>query len=106
MTVSRGPATIPWASREEGHLVRSRHRRPRHRVIAPWPDGQPDREAVAGAARSVGSPEHKSYPSPVGPPALRSDAGRCDPGLGYDEARFTRVLRLAIRGGCVGAIFE
>jgi len=90
-----------------------RHKRPRHRVIVPWPDDRPDsaelvalRNAVAAQALYVGSAEHKSYPSPVGHPALRSDASRCDPRLGYDVDLFTEILREGIRRGCVGAVFE
>lgn len=86
--------------------MRGRHKRPKHRVIAPWPEGTPTRETVAAAVRYVGSAEHKDYPSPAGHPALRSDASRCDPRLGYDVDRFTRVLRAAIERSCVGAIFE
>jgi hypothetical protein len=83
-----------------------RHRRPRHRTIVGWPEGQPAPEEVADRATYVGSAEHKSYPSPLGHPALRTDATRCDPSLGYDQERFTGVLREAIRRGCVGGIFE
>ena len=83
-----------------------RHKRPRHRVITPWPDDGPIPEEVAAQARYVGSAEHKNYPSPAGHPALRSDASRCDPRLGYYVVRFTQVLGDAIRRRCVGAIFE
>lgn len=83
-----------------------RHRRPKHRVIAPWPNDVPAPDAVAEQARYVGSAEHKDYPSPAGHPALRSDASRCHPQLGYDVERFTRVLREAIGRRCIGAIFE
>lgn len=53
----------------------------------------------------VGSSEHKDYESPAGPPALRSDAARCDPR--YTEfAPITAALREAIRRRCTGAQFE
>jgi hypothetical protein len=83
-----------------------RHKRPRHRVISSWPEGMPTPEDVAARVRYVGSPEHKSYPSPAGPPVLRSDASRCDPRLGYDAERFTEILQEGILRRCIGAIFE
>jgi hypothetical protein len=83
-----------------------RHKRPRHRVISPWPEGMPAPEDVVARVRYVGSPEHKSYPSPAGPPVLRSDASRCDPRPGYDAERFTEILQEGIRRRCIGAIFE
>ena len=49
--------------------------------------------------------EHKSYPSPAGNPALRSDASPCDPRY-TDMDALTRALREAITRGCIGAIFE
>lgn len=41
-----------------------RHKRPRHRVITPWPDGGPNPDVVAANARYVGSPQgtYKAYP--------------------------------------------
>jgi hypothetical protein len=53
----------------------------------------------------VGSAEHKSYPSPAGHPALRSDASRCDPRY-TDFQTITEILREAIRRRCVSEIFE
>ncbi len=82
-----------------------RHRRPRQKVIAPWPDDKPEPENVAARVTYVGSAEHKSYPSPAGNPALRSDASLCDPRYtSYEE--ITDVLREAIRRGCTSAVFE
>ena len=52
----------------------------------------------------MGSPEHKSHPSPAGPPALRRDATPCDPQISYEEIQ--QVLRMAIRKECVSAKFE
>lgn len=87
-------------------MGRQRYKRAKHRVIAPWPENIPVPERVAEQVRYVGSAEHKDYPSPAGHPALRSDASRCDPALGYDVDRFTNILREAIQNRCVGAIFE
>lgn len=84
--------------------TRNRHHRPKHRVIAPWPGDAPDPDTVADLCRYVGSAEHKSYPSPAGPPALRSDATRCEPSLSFDE--LTGALREAVRRGCTSASFE
>ena len=59
---------------------------------------------MASKARYVGSAEHKTYPSPAGPPALRSDATPCDPQIAFEEIQ--GVLKEAIRRGCVSAGFE
>ncbi|MGL4552317.1 MAG: hypothetical protein ACRC33_14150 [Gemmataceae bacterium] len=86
-------------------MARKRHQRAKHEVIHPWPEGHEGSAAVAGAARYVGSPEHKDYESPAGAPAPRSDAARCDPR--YTEFDpITAALREAIRRGCCGAQFE
>lgn len=65
-----------------------------------------DLERIAAEATYVGSAEHKSYPSPAGPPRLRIDATKCDPQLHGDFNLLTAWLRLAIRRGCVGAPWE
>lgn len=59
-----------------------------------------DLEDVAGRVRYTGSQEHKSYPSFSGPPALRSDASKCDPTL-TNQQEITRWLQAAIRAGQV-----
>lgn len=82
-----------------------RHKRPRQKVITPWPDDKPDPENVAERAVYVGSAEHKSYPSPAGHPALRSDASRCDPRYTNFE-EITAVVREAIHRECTSAVFE
>ena len=61
-------------------------------------------ESVARKARYVGSPEHKSYPSAAGPPALRSDATPCDPDISV--ADIGSALAEGIRRGCVSAASE
>lgn len=82
-----------------------RHRRPRQRIIAPWPEDGPDADHVAQTASYVGSAEHKSYPSRAGHPALRSDASRCDPRY-TDFEEISLVLREGIRRRCTSAVFE
>jgi hypothetical protein len=84
---------------------RHRHSRPKRRVIATWGSNAPDFVEIASHAVYVGSAEHKSYPSPAGNPALRSDASPCDPRY-TDMDALTRALRVAITRGCIGAIFE
>jgi hypothetical protein len=84
-----------------------RHHRPRHRRIQPWPQTAPPLEVVAARCRYVGSPEHKAYPSPAGPPALRSDAARCPAQLVGEHLAdgcegLTPHLRDAILLGAVG----
>lgn len=86
-------------------MRRHRHSRPRHRVVAVWPSGPPDFEAIAVHVRYVGSPEHKRYPSPAGNPALRSDASECHPRY-IDFEAITAILREGIRRGCIGSILE
>jgi hypothetical protein len=86
-------------------MRRHRHSRPKHRVIAAWGSSPPDLVDIAARAVYVGSAEHKSYPSPAGNPALRSDASPCDPQYTDMEA-ITAVLREAILRGCIGAIIE
>jgi hypothetical protein len=50
----------------------------------------------------VGSAEHKSYPSPLGNPALRSDATKCPKDVSYEEAReaLSAAIRDSIGRGC------
>lgn len=86
--------------------MRSRHRRTKRRSIATPPPAQGVLDTVAERTRYEGSAEHKSYPSPAGTPRLRTDATRCDPGLGYDRDRFTEILRAAVRRGCVSSVFD
>ena len=52
----------------------------------------------------VGSQEHKGHPSPAGPPALRSDATPCDPGIEWND--IDTALREAIRRRCTSTVFE
>ena len=52
----------------------------------------------------MGSQEHKSHPSPAGPPALRSDATPCDPEIKWDD--INTALREAIRRCCTSTVFE
>ena len=78
-----------------------RHQRPRRRVIAPWPADAPGPSVVAGAARYVGSAEHKGHWAPGFNPALRSDASECPPDLTLTLDENTRALQRAILAGCV-----
>lgn len=87
-------------------MARKRHQRAKHEVICPWPDTLPPPEQVAQTVRYVGSSEHKDYESEAGPPALRSDAARCDRQEYRDFAEITVVLQEAIRRCCTGAHFE
>jgi hypothetical protein len=86
-------------------MARKRHQRAKHESIHPWPQGHPSPQEVAQKARYVGSSEHKDYDSPAGPPALRSDAARCDPRY-TDFAPITAALQEAITRCCTGAQFE
>lgn len=79
-------------------------RRPRRRSRFVPPEV--DLRSLADRASYVGSGEHKSYPSPAGPPKLRSDASQCDPVLHGDFETLTVWLRDAIAGGKTGAPWE
>lgn len=87
-------------------MVRAnRRRRPQRRVIAaPPPDA--DVAHAASNARYTGSPEHKSYPSPAGPPRLRhNDATPCPPDL-RDFDVLTGWVRNGIRAGQTDGTWE
>ena len=51
-----------------------------------------------------GSGEHKSHPSPAGPPALRSDATPCDPHIDWTD--INNALAEAVRSGCISEATE
>lgn len=70
--------------------------------ICEWPSDAPTSDELARRVTYTGSPKHKKYPSPAGPPAKRSDAAECDRFAVADWPRLLEALRLAIREGCVG----
>lgn len=86
--------------------MRTRFTREKRRKIGDWPDGQGSPEEIAESVRYLGSPEHKDHPSPVGPPALRSDATPCEPHLTNNLDRNTAALRKGIIKRCVSSVFE
>ena len=59
---------------------------------------------IACRAQYEGSSEHKSYPSPAGPPRLRSDATPCDPHIPW--ANINSALSEGIRRGCISEAVE
>lgn len=81
-----------------------RRRRPLRRTMVAAPDGVSLAD-LAQRASYVGSSEHKSYPSFAGPPRLRADASKCDPGLA-DQDELTKWLRASIAAGRIGAPWE
>ena len=80
-----------------------RHRRTKRRTIRPWSSDKSP-ASVARRACYVGSAEHKAYPSPAGPPALRSDTTRCDASI--PQAAINTALAEGIRRRCVGDAVE
>lgn len=64
-----------------------------------------DLAILAARTSSVGSPEHKTYPSFAGHPRPRADASKCDPSLA-DPSILTGWLRAAITAGDVGEPWE
>jgi hypothetical protein len=64
--------------------------------------GERDLEALSARVRYEGSVEHKTTPSPAGPPKLRSDASPCPTDL-HDFDDLSTWLRAAVRAGHVGA---
>jgi hypothetical protein len=77
-------------------------------ALAPWPDDKPSSQEVADRVRYVGSPEHKTYPSPAGQPRwrTRSDKARCDRFAEADWPVLEQALRDAIRTPCVDKEFR
>lgn len=61
-------------------------------------------ERLAGTVTYRGSAEHKSYPSPAGQPALKSDNARCD--VFHDLNPLTEALRNGIRAGAISEALE
>jgi hypothetical protein len=61
-------------------------------------------EKLAKDVRYLGSQEHKSYPSPAGKPALKSDSARC--AIFQDFTPLTAALQEAIRRGAISESFE
>ena len=86
--------------------MRTRFTRQKRRKIGEWPADAATPAQVAEQVQYVGSPEHKNHPSPVGPPALRSDATPCEPRLTKDRDGNTAALRRGIIEGCTSSIFE
>ena len=91
-------------SSQQTNMKAPSRKRPLRRTVASAPSGV-DLNDIATQVRYVGSAEHKSFLSFAGPPALRSDASRCDPLLA-DPDELTEWLRLGIRGGYVGGQWE
>ena len=78
-----------------------RRNRKRLRIDCRLTDDQLDR--IADLATYHGSSEHKTYPSPAGPPALRSDATPCER---IDYVDINAALAEGIRRGCVSPTME
>ncbi len=81
--------------------MRRRNRR-RRRIQCELPD-----DSLMHLAEQVeyhGSGEHKSHPSPAGPPALRTDATPCDPAI--DWVDIGNALAEGVRRGCVSEATE
>lgn len=80
-----------------------RGRNPRRRRIrCELPD---DRLAqLSELVEYQGSGEHKSYPSPAGSPALRTDATPCDPAIDWDD--IGNALAEGVRRGCISEAAE
>lgn len=79
-----------------------RRNRRRRRIHCELPD-----DSLMHLAEEVeyhGGGEHKSYPSPAGPPALRSDATPCDPGIDWVDIR--NALAEGVRRGCISEATE
>ena len=97
-------ARLPPGATYHGHM---RTPSPRSQRRAVLPHGTVD-ASVAARVTYVGSPEHKDYPSPAGPPRLRSDATKCG-ALVHNADTFgslSQQLQLAIVRGAVGGPLE
>lgn len=69
------------------------------------PEGT-DLEELANMVHYIGSPEHKNMPSFAGQPRPRADASICPEELTRDLERIEEWLRMAIRQGAVGGMWE
>lgn len=71
--------------------------------VDPWPEGLPPLEEVAEKAYFRGSGKHKTYPAPNNEwiPTMRGKVARCDKYPKDQWIELTKVLRDAIRVGCV-----
>jgi hypothetical protein len=74
----------------------------KHGKIVNWPDDALSPEEIAVKVKYIGSPIHKSYTSPAGPPALKADEAKCDKYNRSEWQKLTEVLQDAIRAQCVG----
>lgn len=90
-----------------------RRKRKVRRVLR-WEATDEVRDQIAAQATYLGSPEHKTAPSPTGPPHPRSDASKCPNDLHERRADGTLVwreqivdaLRGALRTGLMGGEVE
>lgn len=83
-----------------------RSRNSKRREIGEWPDDEQDPEGVSEQVEYRGSPEHKTYPSQAGPPALRPDATKCSPDWKGRCDELTEHLKEGILHRCVSERFE
>src|SRR5690348_11670130 len=72
--------------------------------ICNWPDGSATPDDVADLVTYTGSPKHKTYLSPAGPPAHRADAAKCDKYATADWPRLECALRRSIRARVVSSL--
>jgi hypothetical protein len=70
--------------------------------IHDWPDDAAAPEEVAKKVRYTGSPQHKTYPSSAGPPALKADKAKCDQFAEADWPKLLDALRKGIEARCTG----
>lgn len=70
--------------------------------FADWPENVPSAECVAKQVRYVGSPLHKTYATPAGPPAYRSDKAKCDHFSVQEWPKLVDALQSAIKQKSVG----
>ena len=83
--------------------MRQRNRRRKRLVLRCSLTPEQLRE-IADAVSYHGSTEHKTYPSPAGQPALRSDATPCDPDIEWAEINASLVE--GVLRGCVSETME
>jgi hypothetical protein len=93
--------SLPLRARSVPMQAKKRKRPLRRERIDP-PEGV-SLELLALRAVYVGSNEHKTYPSPAGPPKLRKDATACDPSFKGQQALLTEWLREGMVQGNIGA---
>lgn len=70
--------------------------------IVDWPADIGPSNILAQLVTFTGNPQHKTYPTPAGPPALKADKAKCWRFPEENWPDLLDALRRAIRAECIG----